>query len=38
MFFCYRCGAEHVDEAVMCTKCGCKIGKPEVLKGSDDIL
>ena len=22
MFFCRRCGAEHLDEAIICTKCG----------------
>jgi uncharacterized membrane protein YvbJ len=37
MFFCYRCGAEHIDEAVICTKCGCKIELPEASKNKDDI-
>jgi len=37
MFFCYRCGAEHIDEAIICTKCGCKIGRPETLKNKDEI-
>ena len=27
MKYCSRCGAELVDEAVVCTKCGCAVGQ-----------
>ncbi len=31
MKYCTHCGAEHQDEAVFCTKCGCKLDNVEVV-------
>ena len=28
MRFCSHCGAEIMDEAVVCVKCGCSVGRP----------
>lgn len=33
MKYCTHCGAEHCDEAVICTKCGCKLDNVEVVSG-----
>jgi hypothetical protein len=38
MKYCSRCGAELVDEAVVCTKCGCAVGAPgQIVTGVSGI-
>ena len=36
MKFCQKCGKELVDEAVICTNCGCSVASTEVKTANED--